>query len=526
MLLDFRDAAVPAQHRADVCVIGAGPAGIAIAREFIGSGRSVIVLESGGLDFEQGIQDFCKGENTREDFALDASRFRLFGGTSLVWGGWCAPLDELDFQRREWVPYSGWPISKQDLLPFYRRAQTLCELGKYRYDVAEWPALAKSTLALDPAKLSHRMWQLSPPTRFGEVYRVELTRARDVTLLLHATATGLVTGENARAVTEVRIADLGGRRGRVSAQLFVIACGGIETPRLLLMSNSVEARGIGNRHDLVGRFFMEHPHPDAGGVLISGDIARFKPYVDRTANGERVVLGMAPSAAAQRRLRILNSSIAVHDAMHFEPSEGWDSLTKLARAADEGRWPESAGTHVGRVLRDLDDVIREGYRRARHRPVQGYSFVARTETAPNPANRVTLAAERDALGLPRARLHWRVGSLERRTVEQTMRLVAAELGRLDLGRVRLNELLLEDDARWSENLSWFGHHMGTTRMSDDASRGVVDANCRVHGVANLFIAGSSVFPTAGFANPTLTLLALALRLADHLISTVPGRTFA
>jgi choline dehydrogenase-like flavoprotein len=173
---------------------------------------------------------------------------------------------------------------------------------------------------------------------------------------------------------------------------------------------------------------------------------------------------------------------------------------------------------VGNVLGNLDGVLREGYRRRKQEPVRGYSFIARTETAPDPANRVTLSDERDELGQPRARLQWRPGSAERTTVAQTMLLVAAEFGRLGVGRIRLNELLLEDDARWSENLSWFGHHMGTTRMSETPRTGVVDADCRVHGLDNLYIAGSSVFPTSSYANPTLTLLALSLRLADHLKS--------
>lgn len=519
MLLDFREAAVPELLQADLCIVGGGAAGIAIAREFIGTGRSIIVVESGGLEPDPRVQELYQGENSRGDFALDESRVRLLGGTTAVWGGWCAPLDELDFERRDWVPHSGWPITHASLLPYYQRAQALCQLGAYRYDVAEWAGLADAALALDAAKLSHRMWQLSPPTRFGETYRRELAEAREISLLLHATATEIVAAEDAGAVHEIRIANLDGRRGRVRARTYVVACGGIETPRLLLLSRGVEFAGLGNRHDLVGRYFMEHPHPDAGGVLITGDIGRFDPYVRREVDGEGVVLAFGPSADAQRRLRILNSSIAVGGPLRFAPTAGWDSLTKLARAFEQGHWPASVGTHVRNLLRDFDGVLREGLRRRSPEPVRGYSFIARTETAPDPANRVMLAEDVDALGQPKVRLQWGPGSIERITVAKTMMLVAAEFGRLGIGRIRLNELLLEDDARWSENLSWFGHHMGTTRMSKSAQTGVVDADCRVHGLANLYIAGSSVFPTSGYANPTLTILALSLRLADHLKAT-------
>jgi choline dehydrogenase-like flavoprotein len=516
MLLDFREAAVPERLQADLCIVGGGAAGIAIAREFLGSSWSVIVLESGGLEPDPRIQDLYKGQNGRDDFALHESRFRLLGGTTSVWGGWCAPLDDIDFVRRDWVPHSGWPITRHELLPYYRRAQGLCQLGAYRYDVADWPGLAATSLQLNPAKLSHRLWQLSPPTRFGETYRRELTEARNVTLLLHATATEIVSGENAEAVSEIRVANLEGRRGRVRARFYIAACGGIETPRLMLLSRRVEAAGLANRHDLVGRYFMEHPHADAGGVLVSGDAGRFEPYVQRSVGNEQIVLAFGPSPDAQRQLQILNSSIAASRPLHLGPTEAWDSRTKLLRAVDQGRWPASAATHAQNVLRNLDDVLRESYRRRTAKPVRGYTFIARTETAPDPANRVMLSEEQDALGQQRTRLQWSLGSLERNTVAKTLLLAAAEFGRLHVGRIRLNELLLQDDARWSENLSWFGHHMGTTRMSETAQTGVVDTDCRVHGLANLYIAGSSVFPTVGFANPTLTILALSLRLADHL----------
>lgn len=516
MLADFRELESGRTLEADICVIGAGAAGIAIACELMNSNRSVIVLESGGLQFEADVQDMYVGTNVHRYFSLKTSRFRLFGGTTYVWGGWCAPLDDIDFRRRDWVPHSGWPLTKDDLLPYYHRAQAYFQLKGYRYDVSEWPTVAANALELDPAKLSHRMWQLSPPTRFGEVYADTLKQSANVTVLLHATAVELLTDDTASTVKGVRIADLGGREGTVRATAYVVACGGIDTTRLLLASNRVERAGVGNRHDLLGRYFMEHPHPDAGGVLLSGDLASFRAYHETEVGDERIVVGIGPSADCQERLGILNCSVAVRSPLHHEPSEAWESLTKLSRSFEDGRWPESVGTHILNVLLDLDDVFREAYMSRSDREIRGFYMTARTEVAPHPDNRITLDQERDALGMNRVRLDWRVRSLDRESVATTMRLLAEEFGRLGVGRVRVNDLLFEDDGRWSENLSWFGHHMGTTRMSTDPRSGVVDADCRVHGINNLFIASSSVFPTAGFANPTLTILALALRLADHL----------
>jgi choline dehydrogenase-like flavoprotein len=516
MLAEFKQIESNTELNADICIVGGGAAGISTACELIDEDCSVLLLESGGKSFDPDIQRMYKGVNDREDFALDTSRLRFLGGSTNHWGGWCAPLDEMDFVQREWVPNSGWPIAYDDLLPYYRRAQPVCELGEFRYDVAEWPSLSKATLPLDPEKLEHKMWQVSPPTAFGRVYEQDLGRATNLNVILGATVTQIVTNANGSAVTEVDVNDLHGRQATVRAALFVIACGGIETPRLLLASNRVEPAGIGNRNDLVGRFFMEHPHPDAGGIMVTGESASFDAYSTREVDGQRILTAFGPSPAAQKRLRILNSSIALSGPLRHAPSEGWDSLTKLSRSREASKWPEGLGGHIARVLRDLDDVLREGYRRMRGGEVKGFQLTARTEVVPNPDNRITLTHDRDALDVNRVRLEWNVGSLDRSTVATSMTLLAEELGRLNVGRVRINELLLKEDSGWSENLSWFGHHMGTTRMHENPKHGVVDVDCQVHGVSNLFIASSSVFPTCGFANPTLTIVAMALRLADHL----------
>ena len=520
MLTDFKQIEPNTELNADICVVGGGAAGISIARELIDEDCSVLLLESGGKSFDPEIQRLYEGVNSRDDFALDSSRLRYFGGSTNHWGGWCAPFDEIDFVKRDWVPNSGWPITYDVLAPYYRRAQQVCGLGDYRYDVAEWPSQNLAALRLDPEKLEHKMWQISPPTIFGRVYEKELTMATNLKVILNATVTQVVTDANGSTVTAVSLADLHGRRATVRAAFFVIACGGIESPRLLLASNHVHSAGIGNKHDLVGRFFMEHPHPDAGGILLTGDAELLRAYSVREVEGERIVTGFGPSPAAQQRLRILNSSIVLSGPLRHGPSEGWDSLTKLSRSRQSGEWPEGMGSHVAKVLRDLDDVLAESYRRATEGAIKGFQLVGRTELVPNRENRLTLAYERDALDVNRIRLDWKVGSLDRSTVATTMKLLAEELGRLNVARVRVNELLFKDDSSWSENLSWFGHHMGTTRMDANPKRGVVDTDCRVHGVSNLFIASGSVFPTCSFANPTLTIVAIALRLADHLKTKV------
>jgi choline dehydrogenase-like flavoprotein len=516
MLAQFEEIPTGSRLQADVCIIGAGPAGIAMAREFEGSDLNVLLIESGSLEFDKDTQNLYRGINERGDFKLHKSRFRIFGGTSYVWGGWCAPLDESDFETRAWVKDSGWPITLADLGLFYRRAQPLFELGRYRYEVDQWDFGTAELLSLDRAKLRHILWQLSPPTVFGTAYLEGLRASKNVRVLLHANATEIVTDSDGSSVSQIFLQDLHGRKSEVSAGAYVIACGGIETARLLLASSRNRPRILGNGHDLVGRFFMEHPHPDAGGVVFSVEPELLRAYFEREFDSGSIVLGWGPSAEAQEKLGILNCSVALHGAFRHEPSEGMDSLTKLARAMESRRWPDDVGGHVWRVLRDLDNVLRESYMRVTEGPVTGFGLIARTEVAPNPSNRLMLSNELDELGMPRIKLVWNVGELERLTVERTVNLLAQEFGRLGMGRVRINQMLLEDNDAWSRNLSWFGHHMGTTRMSSDPKTGVVDVDCKIHGVSNLYVASSSVFPTCGYANPTLTIAALAIRLADHL----------
>ena len=274
MIIDFRDAEDGALIEADLCIIGAGAAGITLAREFAGSRVRLCLVESGGFDYEPAVQDLYAGENVGHDYDdLDVSRLRYFGGSTNHWNGFCAPLTPIDFRRRDWVPHSGWPITKSDLEPFYRHAQPICQLGPYAYGEQVWAELEVRPHDFDPAEVGLCFWQHSPPTRFGETYRAELERADNIRVLLYANAVNIETDQSASMVRQVELRTLDGKTGRVRAEAYVVACGGIENARLLLLSNQVEPAGLGNRHDLVGRFFMEHPHTEPG-IVVTDDSER------------------------------------------------------------------------------------------------------------------------------------------------------------------------------------------------------------------------------------------------------------
>lgn len=524
MIDDLRSAEDGTEFAADLCIIGGGAAGITLAREFIGTKSQVILVESGGLDYEEETQSLYIGENTGLPyFDLDVTRLRYFGGTTNHWSGRCAPLDEIDFRKRSWVPYSGWPLTRAELDPYYERANPLIGLGENIYDERVWDELGIDAPRLNSDKARVRFWRFSA-RRFGSAFRAELEAAENIRILLNANVTNIQSTSSVDAVDYVDITTLDGIKGRVRARNYVLAAGGIENPRLLLASNSIAPVGLGNQNDLVGRFFMEHPHATSG-TIVATDPGRLLETYRRHYPREDVEYwpALCMGDRAQEQSGVLNSALA----LYYKPrrDSGLTAAKSLGKDFGKLRWPENLGEKLLRIAGDLDDAAIAVYRHFwEGKPLYispGLLFFrVRAEQEPNPESRVRLSHERDALGNQRADLDWRMTALDKRSVAAVTRTIGEELGRLDLGRVKLEDWLLDGTDDWPEDdLDGGHHHMGTTRMSDDPKQGVVDANARVHGIANLFVAGSSVFPTSGWANPTLTIVALSLRLADHLKST-------
>lgn len=523
MFIDAREVPDTTTVATEVCIVGAGAAGITLARELSDTPFRVCVLESGGFEYAPDTQDLYAGRSIGVPYGeLDATRLRYFGGTTNHWGGWCRPLEPIDFEHREWIPYSGWPFSKQALDPFYRRAQTVCQLGSYRYDAAflEEAASYNRLLPLDPERVATIAWQFSPPTRFGQTYRHELASARNLSVYLNANVVNLETNDSARKLTRVSVATLTGNRLFVEPKILVLSAGGIENARLLLLSNDREIAGLGNRHDLVGRFFMEHPSFYSGVIMPSErDSTFWSAYLSDWASSEtgprpEVYGGLSLSRTVQERERLLGYSASLHIAPQVRP-EGWQALKRLLRPVWGGEISDDLVSDLRRVLADLDEIVAAAYQKLRpERPVEMLQIHNAAQQAPNPDSRVSLDEQRDPLGLPRPRLDWRLTALDKYTIRRSQEILAGELGRAGLGRLKLE--LPKDDTTWPSDLHYGNHHIGTTRMSDDPKWGVVDGNCCVHGIDNLYVAGSSVFPTSGYAPPTLTIVALALRLADHI----------
>jgi choline dehydrogenase-like flavoprotein len=491
---------------ADLAIIGSGPAGIGIARAIAGPTMRVCIVEAGGLTPEADIQALYQGENAGIEYPMASTRLRQFGGTSGHWGGYCRPLDPIDFEARDWVPLSGWPFGREALDPYWEAASTTLEVAPARYeDDAYWVEKTGEPLVdWRAGRCITRFFQFSPPTRFGERYREELERSPHIRVLLHANVTNIAALPSAAAVDHLKVQTLTGRHHQVRARRYILAAGGIENARLLLLSNDVMPAGLGNRHDMVGRCFMEHPHLGGFADVVVADLNRLPPiYRQRVAaDGRDARVAYIPHPDYLRRDKRLSASFTMSPVGELRTDQS-PGDAGLAGQRDMLQAARPFLTDGGRPPRP-DDPGFSGVR---------LGIGCACEQAPNPDSRVMLADDTDALGLRRVRIDWRLTEQDRRSLVANIHALGRELAATGIGRLRPK---LPDDGLWEAVVAGGSHHMGTTRLSDDPKRGVVDPDCRVHGIDNLYVAGSSLFVTSGSANPTLNILALAYRLVDHL----------
>ncbi len=527
-MIDAQSIALGSVFECDLCIVGAGPAGITIAERLRSSGVAVLILESGGVNLQLRTQKLYRGEVLGDPyFRLDACRWRVFGGGSIRWGGWCRPLNDVDYARRDWFPHSGWPISAQSLMPFSAEAARLLELPNARFDLDAWRERLPAKVDFDGSDFENILFQHSPETNFGEKYRADLSGALNIRVILNANLTEMRLDRDSQRVVELHVATLTKRRFTVRPRAVVLATGGIENARLLLASRSDRPAGLGNEFDLVGRYFMDHLHVPVGHFLASSRGWSNAFYTKSIAEDGRLRGVVAPTAAAQARYRLLGTSIAIEKPSFTAgtPFVGWHPTLTFGPVGVYRRLRDGhlhglgeAFKSVAQRVHDVPGRIRHwnGARRALRLAHEDrgsgsiFPLYFRAEQAPDPTNRVTLSERRDALGVPESRLEWRIKAIDIESIEGWLRLLDRDVQARGLGRV----IPPVDD--WQSSIIGGPHHMGTTRMSADPRHGVVDADCRVHSVHNLYVAGSSVFATGGYVNPTYSLVTLALRLADTL----------
>lgn len=553
---DLRSTPSETEFRPDVAIIGGGPVGLTIARELASSRCRVLIIESGGTAFDADQQTLNVVENIGEPIARDGVespgrgyngslswlndippfelRNRVLGGSTHTWIGKCASFDEIDFERRPWLPVSGWPMSRESLSQALDRAARLLNLGPNFYDEELFAHLHSppDDIGLDRDLLHPFFWQFSherdrrgEPMRFGRV-GAELV-APNIDILTHATVTQIHLDADGRRVRSLDLRSPEGGGASVRPETVVLCAGGIENARLLLASRSVMPAGIGNGRDVVGRYLADHPRS----TLLRFDrpdidaVARHFNFYGLNDQGRTqfYLHGLRLSPTLQRQEGLVNCAaypVQVHSLV-----DPWAALKRLMR-----------GDRT-RLARDLAVVARSPAFLAKgtfRRTVQKRGMMHRSdelrfdvmvEQKLDAGSRVTLSDQVDRHGVPIPRVDWKIGATEVQSVKRLARALVAEFGRNALPQPHLVDWIAWDEdgkAAFTD----MAHPSCTTRMGSDPATSVVDPNAMVHGVEGLFVAGSSVFPTPGHANPTLMTLGLAMRLADHLKMRIERRSTA
>lgn len=533
---------------AAICIVGAGAAGITLACELDNRGMSVVLLEAGSLRLDLAASnELYRG--TAAAPHPNPSEFRrvVFGGTTGTWGGRCVPFDPIDFEQRDYIADSGWPIAYQELAQHYSHALTYCDAGTFDFSVGN--SLAEPNRSIptlpglgnDADLLADRIERYSLPTDFGKRYRDRLKRSANVTVVLNARCLGLQRAPGQDRVDSVTVVDRAARKRSVRAQLFVLATGGIEIPRLLMNSDPAGG-GFGNRFDLLGRFYACHFENILARLVVrSGKI----PFdFEKTVDGVYGRRKLQFSAEVQRRHRLLNTAFRLHfppysDAAHGNPALSAIYLAKsmlipeyraILQHGSEPAVQSPALAHLRNVLFGLPGLGRFGYqwlflRQLSNRKLPytlvrnrdgSYPLEFNCEQTPLASNRVTLDADVDRDGLRRVNVHWQMCETDVDAACRGFLLLRDILAERSSCRLEFNETQLREIIGRSAPVG--GHHIGTARMADSPRRGVVDSNCAMFELPNVHIASSAVFPTSSHANPTLTIVATALRLADHLKS--------
>jgi choline dehydrogenase-like flavoprotein len=557
VILSARDLADGEIREADVCIVGAGAAGIAMALELIESNLEVLLLESGGFEFDPQTQSLYEGAVADERLHSLPVRFRQrqFGGSTTIWGGRCVPFDAIDFEQRDYLPHSGWPIQLHDLTAFYPKANRICEAGEFAYTASQTFSSPIRPM-IEGFQSEHftteRIERFSCPTDFGARYAHKLKAARNTRVVLHANVTCISLNDTGDRVDSLRVQTLAGSTLQVKARNFVLATGGLEVPRLLLASRDKHPKGIGNAHDVVGRYYMCHLAGTIGALRFRGPISSVHHGYDISDEGVYCRRRLSIRPEVQRSLQLGNFVVRLHHPRIPDPAHKNSvlSLLFLARVFIPYEYAKRLHgmekisfwqwfQHIGNVAVRPFDAFDFAWHMLRDRKLADrkfpsviirsranlYSLDFHAEQRPNPDSRIRLSDEVDVFRVPRILVDWRYTEGDVDTVRRAIALLAADLERSGVGRLEYDPESVEMEmTRYG---AYDGHHIGTARMGVDPRTSVVDANCRVHGVRNLFIAGSAVFPTSSQANPTLTIVALALRLAARLkalSSSVPSAT--
>lgn len=510
-------AETPSQNEhADVCVIGAGAAGICLALELTRLGRRVVLLEAGSREVQESLQEPYRSEvSGHEHRGIHSGRIRALGGTTQRWGGQILELDPEDFEPRSWIGGSGWPFRKQELEPYYRRALEMEDVARsLQADADVWRALALAPPRLEGLEPYFTRW--CPEPSFARLHAQALEQTQDINVWLHANATELLLeGDSVRGVRACARAESGETREAIfRAETFVFCLGTIECARFFLQPR--EGGLPWNTSGLLGRHFQDHIDANVAMVVPRNRRVFAELFDNVFLDGRKYHPKLRLSPAMQEQTESLNCALTVTFTSQIDAT--LDSLKSTARHLLRGDWAEVGWRDGVRMASHAPLLARQSWRYAlKHRvynpPEATVQLRVHCEQEPEGESSITLSGERDSFGLLRTRLNWRLGQRELHSIQAITRVAETSLS--DVAEVNVLPQL-RDDASLAAACDDSNHHMGGMRMAASETKGVVDPDLRLQGVRNAYVCSGAVFPSSGFSNPTHTVIALAMRLAAYL----------
>lgn len=514
MIIDFENSGTPASIDADIVIVGAGAAGLCLANELKGTSARVVLLESGGWDEEPKTQSLYETIDSGISFkSAMTGRFRIFGGTTTKWGGQSLPLMPIDFERRPWVPNSGWPISYPELTGYYQRANSFLDVDllDYEHDVARMFKETLPDLAYSGIYYHYSKWAKEPNLRV--VYRKALESSVTTRVILHANVTDLTVTDD--CITAIRISTLDGKTGTVRAKLFILATGALEVARLLLNQFKIAARF----ESLLGRYLQDHPATPLGTIQSSNSKKLQRFFNGKRRNGRKYSVRLSLAPEKQSEFNILNASAGFLFSLAetsplfklrklFKREITWKDAGVIGTAAHAAKGIPSIAASVFQYLANGQIFL----------PGAKCDVTGSFEQIPDAHSRVTLSDEKDLLGMRKLNVHWRISDETYQTALRFCKSLKPAIDGLGIGEF-IPEPWLQEYSGYDFDPNRFhdqNHHLGTTKMGESYRTSVVNKDLKVHELSNLYVASSSVFPTGGHSNPTLTMLALCVRLADKL----------
>jgi choline dehydrogenase-like flavoprotein len=520
MQIDLDAVSAPKEFTSTVCIIGAGIAGLLLARNLAAQGIDVNLIEGGGLTLETRSQEIysAKMEGNHHD-GTTRGRFRVFGGSSTRWGGQLLPYTSDVFSPPNTVPSLKWPITNHDLESFYSEVFTVMHVGHGSPESELFHLLEMEERDCPEVKIRFSKWAPFSKRNLANTVGRECLRSTRITCFLHANASCVEPNKKDGRIEGVVVKNYRGIIFRFKAQQFVICTGTIESSRLLLASTSVSEHGVGNSTDNVGRYF--HDHISVRAAIIQGEARRqfVRLFSPRLVGGTL----FTPKLEASQELRSKHRLLAVMAHFAVEEPSGTgvaavrEILQSIQRRENSGKLIK-AMSMLPVNLKEIARLLWFAHVRKRRAISKDAAVTLRLdcEQKPMATSRIRISPERDVLGMPKAVVEWRISSEEQRTVQFYARVISSFLNKVRVGPLTWSTELWKMDDSWLKLTSDTYHAMGGTRMGTDPKTSVVDCNLQVHGVPNLFVASCSVFPSGGSSNPTFTMMALTLRLATYL----------